>query len=70
MGHLNGHMMDYTLVQANGMYDFRKGEYWQEWLDFLGVDESILPQPQATVHPYGSLTIGRGRAGAGAGDDR
>jgi len=60
MGHLDGHMMDYTLVQANGMYDFRKGEYWQEWLDFLGVNESILPQPQATVHPYGSLTIAEG----------
>jgi glycerol kinase len=60
MGRLDGHVMDYTLVQAGGLYDFRRERYWQEWLDFLGLDEAIFPQPRPTVYPYGCLRIAEG----------
>ena len=57
LGQLDGHFMDYTLVQASGLYDFRNGEYWQDWLDFLGLQADYFPAPQPTVHPYGLLGV-------------
>ena len=54
MGRLDGHWMDYTLVQANGLYDFRKGGYWQEWLIFWGWRRHPA-SAEADGIPYGSL---------------
>lgn len=57
MGSLNAHAMDYSLVQAMGMYDFRARRYWGEWLDRLGIPEAPLPRPTSTVHDFGVLHI-------------
>ena len=51
------HQMDTSLVQAMGLYDFRAKEYWQEWIDWVGVANSALPAPMPTLHEYGSLTV-------------
>ncbi len=55
LGHPSEHAMDTSLVQAMGLYDFRSGEYWQEWLDWIGVPENALPQATPTLHDFGVL---------------
>jgi glycerol kinase len=57
LGRPNSHAMDTSLVQAMGVYDFRAGHYWQEWLDYLGIPLDPLPQPVPTIHDYGTLCV-------------
>ncbi len=57
LGVPNAHVMDHSLVQSTGLYDFRSGDYWQPWLDRLDVPRSALPQPVPTLHDYGTLTV-------------
>ncbi len=57
IGQPAAHRMDASLVQAMGLYDFRRGEYWQPWLDWLDVPRAALPDAAATVHEFGSLRI-------------
>lgn len=57
LGHANGHVMDYGLVQAMGLYDFRAEEYWAEWLAHLGIPRAPLPNPVPNLHDFGTLTI-------------
>lgn len=63
LGRPAAHQMDASLVQAMGLYDFRQGDYWQPWLDWLGVPRAALPDAVATVHEFGTLRISdkRGR---------
>lgn len=63
MGKPNGHAMDYSLVQATGMYDFRQEEYWAEWLELLGVPRSALPEARPSLADYGVLLVAS-RSGA------
>jgi glycerol kinase len=56
-GQPNNHQMDYTLVQAMGLYDFRAQQYWQEWLDYLNVPCDALPAAVPTVYDFGTLKI-------------
>ncbi len=57
LGQPAGHFMDYSLVQAMGLYDFRAQQYWPEWLDVLNLPRDPLPQPVPTVHDFGTLRI-------------
>ncbi|MDW8318627.1 MAG: FGGY-family carbohydrate kinase [Anaerolineae bacterium] len=57
LGRPAGHCMDYSLVQALGLYDFRSRRYWPEWLDRLGVPADALPSAQPTLHPFGTLRV-------------
>ncbi len=57
LGRPAAHQMDASLVQAMGLYDFRGGDYWQPWLDWLGVPRATLPDAAPTVHEFGSLRI-------------
>lgn len=57
LGHANGHVMDYGLVQAMGLYDFRAEEYWAAWLARLGIPAAPLPQPVPNLYDFGTLTI-------------
>ncbi len=63
LGRPSSHCMDTSLVQAMGLYDFRAGDYWTEWLDWLGVPRAALPSAVPTIHDFGSmrLTDRRGR---------
>jgi glycerol kinase len=49
--------MDTSLVQAMGLYDFRAGEYWAEWLDWIGIPSSALPEAKPTLHDFGVLCL-------------
>jgi glycerol kinase len=57
MGQPSGHSMDYSLVQATGLYDFRAEHYWNEWLDLLGIPPAPLPQAVPTTHDFGTLHL-------------
>jgi glycerol kinase len=65
LGKKNGHEMDTSLVQATGLFDFRQGGYWDEWLDYLGIPAAILPCPRPTIHEFGSLSLANGSGAAG-----
>ncbi|MFZ1509285.1 MAG: FGGY family carbohydrate kinase [Anaerolineae bacterium] len=51
------HAMDFSLVQAMGLYDFRARQYWHAWLERLGVPEDPLPAAMPTVHEFGNLRV-------------
>jgi glycerol kinase len=57
LGQANGHQTDISLAQSMGLYDFRAREYWPEWLDYLGLPQSALPQVNSTVADFGVLDI-------------
>jgi len=57
LGQPSSHVMDTSMVQAMGLYDFRAGDYWQEWLDWIGLTCDPLPQAVPTLHDYGTITI-------------
>ena len=58
LGRPAGHQMDYSLVQAMGLYDFRQQRYWAEWLERLGIPPDALPEAVPTVHEFGTLRLG------------
>lgn len=58
LGRPAGHQMDYSLVQAMGLYDFRQQRYWAEWLERLGIPPGALPEAVPTVHEFGTLRLG------------
>lgn len=58
LGAPSGHLHDYSLVQKTGLWDFRSGRYWPEWLERLDLTTSGLPAPAPTLHNFGSLRIG------------
>lgn len=57
LGRPAAHQMDYSLVQAMGLYDFRNQQYWPEWLEHLGVPAAALPTAAPTVHDFGVLRV-------------
>ncbi len=57
-GQTGAHVHDYSLVQKTGLWDFRRGEYWGDWIDQLDLTTAGLPTPVPTVHPFGVLRLG------------
>jgi glycerol kinase len=57
MGKPAAHQMDYSLVQAMGLYDFRRQDYWDEWLEFLELSRAGLPEAVPTTHEFGALVV-------------
>ncbi len=57
LGQPAGHLMDYSLLQSLGLYDFRRECYWDEWLALLGIPHNPLPAAAPTIHEFGTLRI-------------
>ncbi|MDX1616246.1 MAG: FGGY family carbohydrate kinase [Candidatus Promineifilaceae bacterium] len=57
LGQPRGHEMDYSLVQAMGLYDFRAGRTWAAWRRRLAIPPEVLPEARPTVHDYGTITV-------------
>lgn len=57
LGRPSAHQMDTSLVQATGLYDFRAGAYWPEWLEWVGVPPDALPAAVSTLHDFGVLRV-------------
>lgn len=60
------HLHDYSLIQKTGLWDFRRGQYWAEWIDRLQLTPLGLPAPAPTLHPYGTLRLADGSQSAEA----
>lgn len=60
LGKPSQHIHDYSLTQKTGLWDFRGGAYWAEWIDRLQLSPIGLPHPTPTLHDYGTLTISDG----------
>ncbi|HET90918.1 MAG TPA: carbohydrate kinase, partial [Chloroflexi bacterium] len=57
LGHASGYQMDYSLIQAMGLYDFRAQRYWDEWIEFLGIPRAALPDVVPTAAYFGALRV-------------
>ncbi len=57
LGRPAGHYLDYGLVQQMGLFDFRRGQYWREWMEALAVPPNALPWPVPTVYEFGDLQV-------------
>jgi glycerol kinase len=57
LGQPAAHVMDRSLVQATGLFDFRQHDYWDEWLAWIGVPRRSLPTAVSTLHHYGHITL-------------
>ena len=57
LGKPSGHKMDTSMVQSMGLYDIRNGDYWDEWLDWVGIGRDPLPEPVPTVHEFGTMCV-------------
>ncbi len=64
LGQPRHHLHDYSLTQKMGLWDFRRGAYWAEWIDRLQLGPIGLPQPTPTVADYGTLRISDGTRSA------
>lgn len=57
LGQPAGYWMDYSLAQQMGLFDFRAGQYWPQWLARLEIPPHILPGVVPTVHHFGEIRI-------------
>ena len=51
------HALDYSLMQAMTVYDFRRRELWDEWVDALNIPRAALPRAVPTNHRYGTIEL-------------
>lgn len=57
LGRLYEHAMDASLVQALGLFDFRAYQYWEEWVNWVGVPLEALPTPRPTIYAFGEIHL-------------
>ncbi len=57
LGSARAHAMDFSLVQAMGLFDFREERLWEAWRQRLAIPYDVLPEPKPTVHDYGTITV-------------
>jgi glycerol kinase len=63
LGRESDHALDYSLMEAMTVFDFRRKQLWDEWVDFLDIPRVALPRPVPTLHSYGELAIEDARGG-------
>ncbi|HEU5101249.1 MAG TPA: FGGY family carbohydrate kinase [Roseiflexaceae bacterium] len=66
LGRLNGNPLDYSMMQAMTVYDYKNKRLWQEWLDYLHIPAAALPTAVPTIHSYGELDLVDARGGRAA----
>src|SRR5262245_33448136 len=66
LGRPGDHALDYSLMQAMTVFDFRRKQIWQEWLEYLDIPQAALPRPVPTLHHFGELEITDTRGGRAA----
>jgi glycerol kinase len=63
LGREHDHALDYSLMEAMTVFDFRRKQLWDEWIDYLDIPRAALPRPVPTLHTYGELAIEDARGG-------
>lgn len=51
------HALDYSLLQAMTVFDFRRKQLWDEWVDVLDIPRSALPRAVPTNYNFGSIDL-------------
>jgi glycerol kinase len=57
LGRVRDHALDYSLMQAMTVLDYRNKRLWNEWIDYLNIPAAALPRPVPTIHHYGDLHL-------------
>ena len=57
LGRADGHRADVSLAQSMTLWDFRAREYWADWLAYLHVPRTALPDVSGTVDEFGWLDL-------------
>lgn len=57
LGRAERHVMDRSLVQALGFYDFRAGAVWEAWRAWTGLPAAALPTAVPTLGQFGVLCL-------------
>jgi glycerol kinase len=57
LGRLHDHALDYSLMQGMTVFDFRRKQLWDEWIDYLNLPRAALPHPVPTLHSYGEIVV-------------
>ena len=57
IGSPRSHAMDFSLVQAMGLFDFREEQVWETWRQRLAIPYEVLPAAEPTVHDYGTIMV-------------
>jgi len=66
LGRLYDHALDYSLMQGMTVFDFRRKQLWDEWIEYLNLPRAALPRPVPTLHPYGEIMVADARGGQAA----
>jgi len=66
LGRPSDHALDYSLMQAMTVFDFRRKQIWEEWVAYLDIPRAALPRPVPTLHHFGQLEIADARGGRAA----
>lgn len=51
------HALDYSLMQAMTVFDFRQKQLWDAWIDALDIPRDALPHAVPTNHYFGTLDL-------------
>jgi glycerol kinase len=57
LGKQHDHALDYSLLQGMTVFDFRRKQLWDDWIDYLDIPRAALPHPAPTLHNFGELQI-------------
>jgi glycerol kinase len=51
------HALDYSLMQAMTVFDFRNRQLWDAWVEYLSIPRDALPRPVPTTHHFGDIEL-------------
>ncbi|MBC8161136.1 MAG: carbohydrate kinase [Roseiflexaceae bacterium] len=51
------HALDYSLMQAMTVFDFRYKRLWDEWIEYLDIPRAALPRAVPTNHAFGEIEL-------------
>lgn len=51
------HALDYSLMQAMTVYDFRRRELWAPWVEYLNIPIAALPHAEPTNYHFGDIDL-------------
>jgi glycerol kinase len=57
LGRMSANILDYSLMQSMSVFDFRRRQLWDEWVDYLDIPRAALPHPVPTLYSFGELNL-------------
>lgn len=57
LGTTYDHALDFSLMQAMTVFDFRQKQLWEEWVAYLNIPRAALPHAVPTNHHFGEIKL-------------